>query len=81
MCASSGLEEMLPGQGNMAGGKGEGPSGLPGGESSEPMIHEVSNQLKDLMEVVKTLVSDQRQTGERIEGIGAEVYQLQRGDA
>ena len=78
---SSGLEEMFPGQGNMAGDRGEGPSGLPGGESSEPMIREVSNQLKDLMEVVKTLVSDQRQTRERIEGIGAEVYQLQRGDA
>ena len=74
---SSGLEEMFPGQGNMGGG----PSGLPGGESSEPTICEVSNQLRDLMEVVKTLVSDQRQTRERIEGIGAEVYQLQWGDA
>ena len=61
---SSGLEEMFPGQGNMAGDRGEGPSGLPGGESSEPMIREVSNQLKDLMEVVKASVSDQRQTRE-----------------
>ena len=78
---SSGLEEMFPSQGNMAGDRGEGPSGLPGGESSEPTICEVSNQLKDLIEVVKTLVSDQRQTRERIEGIGAEVYQLQWGDA
>ena len=65
----------------MAGDRGEGPSGLPGGESYEPMIREVSNQLKDLMEVVKTLVSDQRQMREKIEGIGAEVYQLQWGDA
>ena len=78
---SSGLEEMFPGQGNMAGDRGEGPSSLPGGESSELTICEVSNQLKDLMEVMKTLVSYQRQTRERIEGIGAEVYQLQRGDA
>ena len=78
---SSGLEEMLPSQGNMAGDRGEGPSGLPGGKSSEPTICEVSNQLKDLIEVVKTLVSDQRQMRERVEGLGAEVYQLQRGDA
>ena len=61
---SSGLEEMFPGQGNMAGDRREGPSGLPGGESSEPTICEVSNQLKDLMEVVKASVSDQRQTRE-----------------
>ena len=78
---SSGLEEMFPNQGNIAGDRGEGPSGLPSSESSEPMICEVSNQLKDLIEVVKTLVSDQRQMRERVEGIGAEVYQLQRGDA
>ena len=78
---SSRLEEMFPSQGNIAGDRGEGPSGLPGSKSSEPTIREVSNQLKDLIEVVKTLVSDQRQTRERVEGIGAEVYQLQRGDA
>ena len=30
---------------------------------------------------MKTLVSDQRQTRERVEGLGAEVYQLQQGDA
>ena len=78
---SRGLEEMFPSQGNMARDRGEGPSSLPGGESSEPMICEVSNQLKDLKEVVKTLVSDQRQTRERVEGLGAEVYQLQWGDA
>ena len=53
----------------MAGDRGEGPGGLPGGESSEPTICEVSNQLKALIEVMKTLVSDQRQTRERIEGI------------
>ena len=40
---SSGLEEMFPSQGNMARDRGEGPSGLPGGESSELTIHEVSN--------------------------------------
>ena len=72
---------MFPSQGNIAGDWGEGPSGLPSGELSEPTIHEVSNQLKDLIEVVKTLVSDQRQTRERVEGLGAEVYQLQQGDA
>ena len=58
---SSGLEEMFPSQGNIAGDRGEGPSGLPSGELSELTIREVSNQLKDLIEVVKTLVSDQRQ--------------------
>ena len=78
---SSGLEEMFPSQGNITGDREEGPSGLPSGEPSELTICEVSNQLKDLMEVVKTLVSDQRQTWERVEGIGAEVYQLQWGDA
>ena len=65
---------------HMAGDRGEGPSGLPGSKSSVPTIREVSNQLKDLIEVVRTLVSDQRQMRERVEGIGAEVYQLQRGD-
>ena len=59
---SSGLEETFPSQGNITGDREDGPSGLPSGKSSEPMIHEVSNQLKDLMGVVKTLVSDQRQT-------------------
>ena len=78
---SSGLEEMFPSQGNIAGDRGEGPSGLPSSELSEPTIREVSNQFKDLIEVVKTVVSDQRQTRERVEGLGAEVYQLQRGDA
>ena len=78
---SSGLEEMFPSQGNITGDRGEGPSGLPSSESSEPTIREVSNQLKDLIEVVKTLVSDQRQTWERVEGLGAEVYQLQWGNA
>ena len=53
---------MFSGQGNIGESRGEGPSGLPSNESSELMIREVSNQLKDLMEVVKTLVSDQRQT-------------------
>ena len=70
---------MFPSQGNIAGDRGEGPSGLPSGKLSEPTIREVSNQLKDLIEVIKTLVSDQRQTRERVEGLGAEVYQLQQG--
>ena len=78
---SSGLEEMFPSQGNIAGDRGEGPSGLPSSELSEQTICEVSNQLKKLIEVMKTLVSDQRQMRERVEGLGAEVYQLQRGDA
>ena len=59
---SSRLEREFPDPGNIEENRGEGPSGLPSGELSELTIREVSNQLKDLMEVIKTLVSDQRQT-------------------
>ena len=54
---SSRLEEMFPSQGNITGDKEEGPSGLPSSELSELTICEVSNQLKDLMEVVYIGVS------------------------
>ena len=87
ICAScsnspfSRLEREFPDPGNIEENRGEGPSGLPSSKLSEPTIREVSNQLKDLMEVVKTLVSDQRQMQEKVEGLGAEVYQLQQGDA
>ena len=59
---SSRLEEVFPGQGNVGESRGEGPSGLPSSKSPDPTICEVSNQLKDLMKVIKTLFSDQRQT-------------------
>ena len=72
----TGLEEMFPSQGNITGDREDGPSGLPSNESSEPTIHEVSNQIKDLMEVMKTLASNQRQTQSQLEGLGAEVNQL-----
>ena len=67
---------MFPSQGNITGDRENGPSGLPSNESSELMIREVSNQIKDLMEVMKTLASNQRQTQSQLEGLGAEVNQL-----
>ena len=82
ICAShspsphTGLEEMFPSQGNITGDREDGPSSLPSNESSELTIHEVSNQIKDLMEVMKTLASNQRQTQSQLEGLGAEVNQL-----
>ena len=72
----SGLEEMFPSQGNITGDREDGPSGLPSNKSSEPTIRKVSNQIKDLMEVMKTLASNQRQTQSQLEGLGAEVNQL-----
>ena len=71
----TGLEEMFTSQGNITGDKEDGTSGLPSNESSEPMIHEVSNQIKDLMEVMKTLASNQRQTQSQLEGLGADVLE------
>ena len=44
---------------NMEENREEGPSGLLSNKSPEPTIREVSNQIKDLMEVVKTLASNQ----------------------
>ena len=41
------------------------------------MIREVSNQIKDLMEVVKALASNQQQARDKLESLGAEVNQLQ----
>ena len=67
---------MFPSQGNIIGDREDGPIGLPSNESSEPMIREVSNQIKDLMEVMKPLASNQRQTQNQLEGLGAEVNQL-----
>ena len=70
---SSRLEREFPDQGNIGEYRGEGPIGLPSSKSPKPMICEVSNQLKDLIEVIKTLAADQRQTRDKIEGLGAEV--------
>ena len=87
VCAScsnsplSRLEREFPDPGNVEENREEGPSGLLSNESSEPTIREVSNQIKDLMEVVKTLASNQQQAGDKLESLGAEVNQLQRGDA
>ena len=75
------LEREFPGQGNIEEDREEGPSGLLSDESSEPTICEVSNQIKDLMEVVKTLASNQQQARDKLESLGAEVNQLQQGDA
>ena len=72
----TGLEEMFPSQGNITGDREDGPSSLPSNELSEPTIREVSNQIKDLMEVMKTLASNQRQTQSQLEGLGADVNQL-----
>ena len=75
------LERKFPDQGNIGENREEGPSGLLSDESSEPTIREVSNQIKDLVEVIKTLASNQRQAGDKLESLGAEVNQLQWGDA
>ena len=45
----TGLEEMFPSQGNITGDREDGPSCLPSNKLSEPMICEVSNQIKDLL--------------------------------
>ena len=71
------IEREFPDQGNMEENREEGPSDLLSNKSPEPTICEVSNQIKDLMEVVKTLASNQRQAGDRLESLGAEVNQLQ----
>ena len=87
VCASrsnspfSRLEREFPEPGNIEENREEGPSGLLSDKSSEPMICEVSNQIKDLMEVIKTLASNQQQARDKLESLGAEVNQLQRGDA
>ena len=47
------IEREFPDQGNIEENREEGPSGLLSNELSKPMIREVSNQIKDLMEVVK----------------------------
>ena len=76
-CPFSRLEREFPDPGNVEENREEGPSSLPSGKFSEPTIHEVSNQIKDLMEVIKTLASNQQQTRDKLESWGAEVNQLQ----
>ena len=53
------IEREFHDHGNIEENREEGPSGLLSNKSPEPTIREVSNQIKDLIEVVKTLASNQ----------------------